>query len=214
MANLKFRYIIVALLLSATAAAASFLKYDATQNDESNLTDLQKIPMQIGEWNGKDFPLDESVYAILETRAIIHRSFVSDRGEDVFLSIVHYNDTKVDFHAPEACLGGRGLKTIKTDKAITLFSDEKQKVVDVAQIVTNRASGQTLTYYFFKSGSYVGSNYIKMRLSIAINKMTNKNTRASLIRVSTSLNSRNESLAEARLINFIEAFYPYIHQSL
>jgi len=206
--------VIVALLMAVAAFVGYILQYDSSQDDEAGLAVLKAIPMQFGKWVGQDELLDETVYKILETRAIIHRSFSTENGESVFLSIVHYRDTKVDFHAPEACLGGRGEKIKKITKTITLFSGTQQRTIDIAQIIATRATGQTLTYYFFKSGQYIGSNYIKMRLSIAANKFARNDTRGSLIRISTSLIPGNEAMTESILINFIEDLIPYVQQSL
>ena len=214
MANLKVRYLIVVILLAVTAFVVDNLRYDSSQDDETGLAILRTIPMQIGKWKGQDASLDETVYEILVTRAIIHRSFTADNGGNVFLSVVHYHDTKVDFHAPEACLGGRGEKTTKTTKTITLFSGAQQRTIDIAEIIATRATGQTLTYYFFKSGRFIGSNYIKMRLSIAANKLARNDTRGSLIRISTTLIPENETAAELMLIDFLEDLLPYVQKSL
>ncbi len=196
-----------------TTFVINSLLYDSSLDDES-LTNLQKIPMKIGKWRGHNLSLNENVYEILETRAIIHRSFTTDNGGSVFLSIVHYNDTKVDFHAPESCIGGRGLKTQKTTKKLILLHGTRQRILYVAKMVTTRSKGQTLTYYFFKSGQFIGGNYIKMRLSIAANKIVKNDTRGSLIRISTPLTLRNEAAAESLLIDFLENLFPYILQSL
>ena len=214
MANLKFRYLIVALSVAVTTFVVYNLQYDSSQDDESGLAILQTIPMHVGKWKGQDVSLDETVYEILETRAIIHRSFISGNGDNVFLSVVHYHDTKVGFHAPEACLGGRGEKTTKTTKTITLFSGARQRTIEIAEIIATRVTGQTLTYYFFKSGRFIGSNYIKMRLSIAANKFARNDTRGSLVRISTTLIPGNEAVAESLLTDFLEDIFSYVQQSL
>ncbi len=202
--------------MAVTATAVSSLQYESSQDDEAALADLQTIPVQVGEeWLGQDFHLEETVYDILETRAIIHRSYVGENGQDVFLSVVHYSDTKVDFHAPESCFGGRGLKTVKTNKTITfLSSGDEQTTLDVAKLVTTRPNGKTITYYFYKSGDFVGSNYIKMRLSIAANKLLRNDARGSLIRISTVIRPDREAEAESLLVEFLQDLLPYVHQSL
>ncbi len=214
MANLKFRYLIAILLLAVTASIVYGLQYDSSQDEETGLADLQNIPMQIGKWKGKKFPLEEMVYEILETKAIIHRAFTDDSGGDVFLSVVHYHDTKVDFHAPEACIGGNGLKTKKKNKMIKFFPGDQEEKIEVAELITTRDTGQTLTYYFFKAGQFVGSNYIKMRLSIAANKLSRNDARGSLIRISTKLTPGKEDEAELLLVEFMKELHPYVQHSL
>jgi len=214
MANLKVRYLLVILLLAVTASVVSGLQYTSEVND-SRIKDLQPIPLQIAElWRGKDFSLEESVYEILETRAIIHRSYTRSNGGSVFLSIVSYSDTKVDFHAPEACLGGVGLKTAKTNKTISFLSGDETITLDVAELVTTKSTDKTLTYYFYKSGSFVGSNYIKMRLNIAANKLFRNNTKGSLIRISTIIKPGSKADEKSLLIGFMQDIFPYLHQSL
>jgi len=214
MANLKLRYLTVIILLILTASVVYSLQYNSSYDDKAGLADLQSFPMQVGKWAGRDFLLDEMVYEILETRAIIHRSYTADNGDNVFLSVVHYHDTKVDFHAPESCIGGRGNKTVKTTKRITLTSDNQKKILSVARMITTRDTGQTLTYYFFKAGQFMGSNYIKMRLNIAANKLSRNNARASLIRISTTLIPGREDDADKKLNDFLAELLPFLRTSL
>ncbi|WP_028585937.1 exosortase C-terminal domain/associated protein EpsI [Desulfogranum mediterraneum] len=212
MENLKLRYLIVVLLMALTVAVVQGVQYVPSQDMSGGLSDLEAIPMSIDdEWYGRDFPLEEQVYDILETRSIIHRSYSRPDGERIFLSIVHYSDTKVDFHTPEACLGGRGLKTEKTEKTISFPAGGRQVVLGVAEIMTRMEAGGTLTYYFYKSGDFIGSSYIFMRLSIAANKLFRNDTRGSLIRVSTSITpAGGKAEAELLLRGFLRDFYPYV----
>ncbi len=216
MANLKLRFLVVVVLLAVTAFMVNRLQYDvSSKKGDSDLANLQRIPLQIGDsWHGQDFPLEEMVYKILETRSIIHRSYATSKGESAFLSIVHYPDAKVDFHTPEACLGGQGLKTEKSNKTITLYYGKEEKTLNVAEIITTRDTDQSLTYYFFKAGSFVGSNYIKMRLNIAFNKLGRNDSKGSLVRVSTTLKPGNETEAKLQLKRFLEDIYPYLLKSL
>lgn len=213
MGKLVSRYLIVILLLLATATAVGNLRYSADLNNETSLKDILAIPMRLGDfWQGQDFPLEEMVYEILETRAIIHRSFFGPQNENVFLSVVHYADTKVDFHAPEACLGGLGQKTTKNNKQILLLVDGERTLLDVAEIVATRTNGKSLTYYFYKSGEFIGSSYIQLRLNIATNKLLRDDARGSLIRVSTDFSPQEKAKAEKRLALFLNDLLPYVYE--
>ncbi len=215
MENLKLRYLIIAILLALTAAVVNGLQYDSSHDDQAGLTDLQAIPMQIGGWwQGRDFPLDEMVYDILETKAIIHRTYTGKDDKNIFLSVVHYSDTKVDFHAPEACLGGQGFLTEKTNTTVIFPKNSQESDLNVAQIITTKETGKTLSYYFYKSGNFMGSNYIKMRLNVAANKLLRNNAKGSLIRISTNIVAGNESEARVRLVDFLENLLPYVRGSL
>ena len=203
MANLKFRYLIVVILLTVTIFVVYSLRYDSYRDDEINSDELQEIPMQFGDWQGQDLQLDEMVFEILETNAIIHRNYMDKHGNIILLSIVHYHDTKVDFHAPEACLGGLGLSTTKTKLKLDLeLTNSKKILLEVAQLLSKDNDKQLLSYYFYKSGDFLGQNYIQLRLNIAVNKLLEKDSSGSLIRVSTSLNG-SKAKASRILINFL-----------
>lgn len=214
MAKLKFRYLTVVLLLLATSAVVHALQHSQEQDGEAGLANLRYIPMQVSKWQGEEFPLEERIYDILETRAIIHRSFRSSEGENVFLSVVHYHDTKVDFHQPESCLGGIGLKTEKTTKAVSLRSGDETRTFNLARLVSTHQNGKSLVYYFYKAGPFIGSNYTLMRLNIAANKMMRNDTKGSLIRISTELIPGRENNAETLLLGFLQDLFPYIEKTL
>jgi len=210
MTNLKLRYVTAILLLILTSAVVHSLQYRPSHDDESGLATLRTIPLKIGEWQGEEYPLEEKVYDILETRAIIHRSFTTNSGRNVFLSIVHYHDTKVDFHGPEACLGANGLQLEKTTKTVTLHSNGRSITFDLARMISSNTQGKTLIYYFYKTGRFVGSSYLMMRLNIAANKMIRNDTKGSLIRISTNFIPGREKEAEKVLLGFTQDLFPYI----
>ena len=193
MTNLKFRYLIVIILLAVTAFVVYNLQYESSQDDETGLAILQAIPMQIGKWKGQDVSLDETVYEILETKAIIHRNYINDDNNSVLLSIVHYHDTKVDFHAPEACLGGLGLSTTKSKKKLSVQGKKNKKIsLEVAELLSKNNDRQLLSFYFYKSGNFLGQNYIKLRLMVATNRLAQQDSSGSLIRISTTLNKSKD----------------------
>ena len=214
MIGLLRRYLIVAVLVFLTAFVVKSLGYDSEQDNIAGSVAIQRLPLKFGEWNGYNVLLEDRVYEILETRAIIHRSFNSPQGDNVFLSIVHYQDTKVDFHAPEACIGGRGLKTKKTTKLMTLFSGLAEIKLECAELITTRENGQTLSYYFYKAGSYVGSNYVALRFNIAINKLVDSTSSSSLVRVSTPIIAGDKERASKLLIGFIQDIFSELQETL
>lgn len=210
MANLKLRYCIVIILLAVTASVVSALQYDASGDEIAGFADLQKIPMQIGNWKGRDLPLNESVYEILETRAIIHRNYTDDKGNTILLSIVYYHDTKVDFHAPESCLGGKGERTTK--RIVKLFLPINKEIIslEVAKIIASNADDQSVSYYFYKAGDFIGQNYFKMRLTLAENSLIRNDKSGSLVRITSNSTFGQIKKKEAINIKFLTAIFPFL----
>ncbi len=190
------------------------LTYDPFNKAESGVAAINQIPLRLGKWQGKDIPLEERIYELLETRSIIHRAYTSPNGGNIFLSIVYYSETSVDFHAPEACLGGKGIRINKSRKTLALKTDAGNINLNLNQLIWKNSRNERLVYYFYKAGDFVGNSYLKLRLNLALNKFANTNKSGALIRISTPIASDIQNSAAPALRKFIEGLYPYIIKAL
>ncbi|MBW1720058.1 MAG: EpsI family protein [Deltaproteobacteria bacterium] len=170
------------------------------------------MPLEFGQWQGKDIPLDERIYEILETRSIINRTYREENGKKVLLSIVYYPETKVDFHAPEACLEGRGIQISKSYQTITITPNEKKVKINLNRLIRKQGGSDELIYYFYKAGDFLGKNYIKLRLNLALNKFGRKEKNGSLIRVSTPVFGEDYKSASNTLTRIIGRSVPISEQ--
>jgi len=211
--KLAYRYILLTSILLFTSLLVLFLSYDTFYKADAAVKSINRIPLQIGDWKGQDIPLDKRVYDILETRAIINRSYVSN-GKSVFLSLVYYPETKVDFHAPEGCLAGRGVQISKSPRSILVHYNGKRINITLNQLVRRHNGVDELYFYFYKAGDFMGSSYIKLRFNLALNKFKTKSKAGSLIRVSTPVSGGNYKIASKTLTDFIQALYPYLNEYL
>lgn len=209
MQKIKARYIISIIIIIVGAALVYAFEYNTFYRAQDAVSTIKNIPLQIEDWQGKDAFMAENVYDILETRAIIHRNYQSSK-QKVFLSLVFYPDTKVDFHAPEACLGGSGRKVKKSSGMVFFQSNNSPVTLSINQLIYHDRAGKELVYYFYKAGSYLGKNYILLRLSLAKNKLAGHGSSGSLIRISTVDELIDGVSADARLKNFIADLYPYL----
>jgi EpsI family protein len=207
------KYIIVLVLLAISALVVNYLSYDTFGRQEDGFDAIDRIPHVIGEWRGKDLSLEPSVYELLETKTIIHRQYTLS-GTTLLLSIVYYPQTKVDFHAPESCLGGQGIQTRTSSRTINLSVDGRPLTLDINEIVWGKGSNESLVYYFYKAGSFVGNSYIRLRLALALNKFSSTEKSGSLIRVSIPVYVSNYDKADSALRAFLAELYPYIIEAL
>jgi len=209
---MKARYLTVILLLLLAAVAVRLVSYDTYNNPEQGLSAISRVPLQFGRWQGQDMPLEENIYEILETRSIIHRTYVSPSGEKVFLSLVYYTETKVDFHAPEGCLAGQGVQVTKEEKYIDLHPNGENVRLGLNQLVRREEGLNTLVYYFYKAGHFLGENYLRLRFNLVLNKLISDEKSGSLIRVSIPIANgpEGQEKAEAALTGFLEELYPFL----
>ncbi len=209
---MKSKYLLLILVMSFLAVGIQLVSYDKAVTVMQGVETVKQIPLRIGDWQGTDHRLDQLVYDILETKSILHRSYRNSQDQEVFLSLVYYEETKVDFHAPEGCMGGQGVKTEKTPAIINMVSSSGGTVpLEVNRLIQKQDNSTTLVYYFYKTGSFVGRNYIKLRLNLVLNKFKEAKKSGSLIRVSTPLSTNdNGKNSHDELESFINDLYPYL----
>ncbi len=207
------RLVVLAAVLALQAILVGFLSYDTSYQTGDGVMVVEKVPLTIEQWTGTDLALDPIVYDILETRAILQRSYRSSLGR-VLMSVVYYPETKVDFHAPESCLAGSGKTILKSTKTLRLGTQADGRSLEVTQLVSQEAGGSELAYYFYKAGKYMGGSYFGLRLNLIWNKVKMSNPSGALIRVSTSLDAANPDVADSVLRDFLTKLYPYLASSL
>jgi len=209
MKKIRNRYLTLVLILGVNSLLINFLSYDKYNDAQAGIQAIEKIPHNLGKWTGYDVPVEDLIFEILETKSIIHRNYITNTS-NVFLSIVYYPQTKVDFHAPTGCLAGQGINISKTIQDIYINVSGKNKKLAVNQLVRQTDGSEELIYYFYKAGDFIGPNYIKLRWALALNKLNNNKKSGALIRISTPVESNNAEYAQVRLKEFIEALYPLL----
>jgi EpsI family protein len=136
-------------------------------------TNLEKLPLTLGGWQGRSFPVEERVLRILETEYILDRDYVNRDGRHVFLSIVYYPDNKIGFHNPESCNTGAGSKIIQRD-VLCIGNQESNTQADgfkANKLILQRMQGDKVILYFFMSGNYMTHDYLKFRLHMMKQQM-------------------------------------------
>jgi EpsI family protein len=163
-------YLILFIMLVITAG---FVFIDGSLSKSVQTIDLEKLPLTLGGWQGKSYPVQERILQILETEYILDRDYVNGDGRHMFLSIVYYPDNKIGFHNPESCNTGAGSKIIKKDvqsinnvKSGGLSEDFK-----VNRLILQRMQGDKVILYFFVSGNYMTHDYMKFRLHMMKQQM-------------------------------------------
>ena len=209
--KLKMRYIFLIMWVIVTAVVVNILSYDPFYQSYIAIKGIEKIPKNLKPWQGYDIKLEENVYDILETKAIIHRQYLYEKG-NVFLSLVYYPETKVDFHSPEGCLAGIGIEIKKGIKIINFLHQGKTVEFYVNTLIRENQYSKQLIYYFYKAGDFLGKSLLEIRFNLAKRKLIGLPKSSALIRVSTPL--INEESADKILVEFLSKLYPHIMENL
>lgn len=160
---------------------------------------VSNFPLIIGDWKGKDLPMDERSYEILETKNLIIREYV--KGDDkVYLYIIYSQDNRKVSHPPEVCFEGSGITIVKKDKIQIEVANNRK--IRANELIVEKAGVSNIVVYWYKAGTYYIDNYLKQQLKIALDRLKFKHTSGALIRISAEIVPSNPN----RALESIRAF--------
>lgn len=207
MSDFTRRYLIAIVLLLVTALI-TFGAYSTKSYSGTLYT--RDIPMIIGDWRGRDIPMDERTYEILETRDVLMREYMNSSNEKVLLTVVFAQDNRKVTHPPEACFAGGGWKRINRD--IQTMSVENQ-TVKANRLILQKGANKQVVLYLYKAGKKVTPNYYAQQLNIILNGMMRRNTSSALIRIS-SMDDTDVEETTARTRKFTTEALPILRKRL
>lgn len=162
---------------------------------ETDVVHSKKIPLLIGEWSGTEYPVEEFVMRILETKDILYRRYKHPKEGTVYLSIVFSEDNRKTVHPPEVCYTGGGWEVMAD---ISLKKQFAEKDIKVKELKIEKDMKKQIVWYFFKSGERLSNSYHLQQLNIVFNKLLGKAGNAALIRLSAEYDhkvSENDACA-------------------
>lgn len=185
------RYIILITILGIFAGIILLIQYGHFK--ERIDIDISKMPLNVGEWNGEEVPVDEEIKDILETESVLMRKYTNLKGEKLALSVVYYKDSRVALHLPEGCMTGKGTKI--AEKRVQKIEISGEDSFYAIQMVTTSNKGDVLVLYYFETGNLRTNNYIAFRWQMLLNKLKSKSNSGALVRFSIPIrHDLNESI--------------------
>lgn len=112
--------------------------------------DLSRIPLQIGEWEGKDVPQTNiEVFILLEPEQYVQRLYRRPDGRYVWLSLIGSHKSR-SFHSPQICYDADGWRTSSGAERITLRRGDIYALRLVAnKVADNGAQFEQVSMYFY-----------------------------------------------------------------
>lgn len=202
--------LITVVLLALTLAGLIYLRQArAIPAAEVRLED---IPLELGEWQGKDISISERTYEILETKDVLIREYTSARGEKVVLVIVYSGVNRGSFHPPEICYLGGGRELLdKGFEEIELAEPGKSSsAMQVNRLLMEDKAGREIAWYWFTGGRRVTANYYRQQCYFIWDEFRRRHAGGTLIRVSTRVTGSGLEGAEALGKDFIGRIAPIL----
>lgn len=191
-------YIAVIILLTVTSIFSVSLFF--REKASSDKLSIARLPYRIGEWTGRDLPVTERDYAILETRNLVAREYANPSGNKIFLFIIYSETNRSVFHPPEVCMIGDGV-TITDRKTEKIEKNDKYAFL-TNKLYLEKNKSKEMVLYCYKAGNFYTDNYYFQQGYLALHQIFARRVGGATIRVSMPLHG-NEQETTAVLKKFI-----------
>jgi EpsI family protein len=119
---------------------------------------LDRLPLQIGRWKGRDVPLDKAIIRETDTDALVNRRYVHESGLKSVSFYVAAGVRTRDLmpHRPEVCYTGSGWTLVERHAQELSLSDAGKLPCNVFQFSRGALSMQKVVvlYYYIVDGQY------------------------------------------------------------
>ena len=147
---------------------------------------IQTVPKELGNWKGRDIPLDERTYEILETRNVLSRQYGNLKGEKVGLLIVSSNKDRRVAHPPEVCYITSNFAIVDERIEKFAFGNTWINLKRFTAQDKNNSLNREKVMYVYKVGNRYTANYFAQQLLFTWDRATRRESQILLIRLSGS----------------------------
>lgn len=161
-------------------------------------TNLEKIPLTIGNFTGVNDYFPDSVYEELNADQHVYRHYRSSDGRQIDLYIGYYGTAKGGRtgHNPYACLPSAGWGIIDTGRVKIIRPDTGKKVSISAIVAKKNRSYEVVLHWYQSDRNKILSLGIEQNIQRFISRITKNRNDGAFVRV--SMLSDSAGLEEAR----------------
>lgn len=120
--------------------------------------ELERLPLQIGDWTGREVPLDDAIVRATDTDAHVNRSYSRQNAPESVLLYIAYGVRVRDLapHRPEVCYTGAGWTRIDRRSMELPLSEGAKLPCNVLQFSKGTLNKQKLVVldYYIVDGQY------------------------------------------------------------
>jgi EpsI family protein len=165
------------------------------------------LPMTIGDFQGRDEPIDQRVFAATSADAMLNRVYRNQLGDSVFVNVGAWTEYKRGIpHRPELCYSTAGWEVVS--RRLIKVPISTGKPLEIKQFVFQRENSQIAVVFWVHVGDDCiteseGIRQLRQRLRATGGRLP------PLIKVMLHTDARDLTQAEARLSRLVAAIAPY-----
>ena len=157
------KFIVVFCLLVPFGAMAMILRYMVVEPDRPST--LAEVPLNVGDWKGTDYPVDEATASVLQATETLVRDYTNPAGDYVGIYIGYFHDQKYgsQIHSPRHCLPGGGWVVASLEQVPFNYSG-RQIMVNRMTITKKNLVSQMFYWFHTRSGDLTSEYSLKFDL--------------------------------------------------
>lgn len=191
-------------------AAGVFLQLRGGIEDRAPRQPLSAMPMQLGDWVGREIVLSDRVRQLLGDGEFLQRIYSRSPDEptiDFFAAYFATQRTGNTVHSPQNCLPGAGWTPVSAGRRPLRQPDGKSVIVN-RYIIAKGLDRMLVLYWYQSHGRVVASEYWA-KIYLVLDAMRMNRSDGALVRVTTPI-LRDESVkqAEQRAADFAQDLLP------
>ena len=174
---------------------------------------LGELPLEVGDWKGKEKGLSDRVIQILGVEDSVMRTYANDEGLYLWLYVGYYESQRQGdtIHSPKHCYPGSGWHPVENRiEEITLSSGARIKVN--RYVIQKGLDKQVVLYWYQVLGRIVTSEYWA-KFYLVMDAITKNRTDGSLVRVSAPVLHSVEETHNAAA-EFVKQIFPHLKEVL
>jgi len=193
MTRIKRTVLCGVLLSTGLAAQAALIRLSRTERPALRRP-LASIPMELGDWLGKDEPVDPDIVERSQTTEYLNRAYESPKHPGLTMRLwINYSREGTNLrHTPEICLPSGGWTKVESQTRELKISNGDGRAIPVMRLGYTRGDlvdHVGFWYYIFGEGKI--ENYVR-RLPITSRSAYGQSTRGSSMTVETFYPGEND----------------------
>jgi EpsI family protein len=182
---------------------------------------LANLPMQIGEWRGREAVVDERVVSVLAVDDYLSREYLSSaRSIGLYVGFYQSQRQGNTIHSPMNCLPGSGWNPVERTYItvpVALSGSAPSRGIQINRIIIEKGLDRDVVLYWYQAhGRVVASEYWG-KIYTVLDAMRINRTDGAMVRVIspiTASDPQHDQEAEREGIRFVQSIFPLLSRYL
>lgn len=208
---------ILRFLLAAVAITLTAILLQARGRTEiiPARTPLSAFPAQLGNWQGKDIPLDKDTLEVLGPGDFLVRGYRDPSSDipyvDLFVAYFPSQRTGDTIHSPKHCLPGAGWTPEENDR-VNIDLPGHSPFPANRYVISKSGARKLVLYWYWAHDRGVASEYWA-KFYLVSDSIRLHRSDGSLVRLTTPIVADEDAAhAQQRLLSFAENVVPVLNQ--